>query len=116
MRRCLCFWSEAAGESVLSTCVPDIDFADSHALWALHQSGTFSQLDLRQSKRPLDAIPRTAVSWNTSGSIAFVTDRPKRWEVPYDDVCVLFLPLHQPPLSFLNRMTAIRRARMRGFR
>ena len=69
----------------------DIDFGDSHALWALHQSGTFSQLDLRQSRRPLDAIPRSAISWNTSGSIAFVTDRPKRWEVPYDDVCVLAL-------------------------
>ncbi|EJF60586.1 hypothetical protein DICSQDRAFT_87772 [Dichomitus squalens LYAD-421 SS1] len=72
--------------SAIESGVTDIDFADSHALWALHQSGTFSQLDLRQSKRPLDAIPRTAVSWNTSGSIAFVTDRPKRWEVPYDDV------------------------------
>ncbi|KAM5544402.1 hypothetical protein V8D89_002062 [Ganoderma adspersum] len=66
--------------------VTDIDFADSHALWALHQSGTFSQLDLRQCRKPLDAITRSAVSWNTSGSIAFVTDRPKRWEIPYDDV------------------------------
>ncbi|KAI1785177.1 hypothetical protein LXA43DRAFT_929347 [Ganoderma leucocontextum] len=66
--------------------VTDIDFADSHALWALHQSGTFSQLDLRQCRKPLDAIARSAVSWNTSGSIAFVIDRPKRWEIPYDDV------------------------------
>ncbi|KAI8974589.1 hypothetical protein BD414DRAFT_498136 [Trametes punicea] len=66
--------------------VTDIDFGDSHALWALHQSGTFSQFDLRQSRKPLDAIPRSALSWNTTGSIAFVTDRPKRWEVPYDDV------------------------------
>ncbi|RPD58851.1 hypothetical protein L226DRAFT_493796 [Lentinus tigrinus ALCF2SS1-7] len=66
--------------------VTDIDFADSHALWALHSSGTFSQLDLRQSWRPLDAIPRSAISWNTTGSIAFVADKPKRWEVPYDDI------------------------------
>ncbi|TFK81768.1 hypothetical protein K466DRAFT_501579 [Polyporus arcularius HHB13444] len=66
--------------------VTDIDFADSHALWAVHSSGTFSQLDLRQSRKPLDAIPRSAISWNTTGSIAFVTDKPKRWEVPYDDV------------------------------
>ncbi|KAI0741856.1 hypothetical protein C8Q80DRAFT_1196599 [Daedaleopsis nitida] len=66
--------------------VTDIDFADSHALWALHSSGTFSQLDLRQAHQPLDAIPRSAISWNTSGSIAFVTDRPRRWEVPYDDI------------------------------
>ncbi|KAI9063837.1 hypothetical protein FKP32DRAFT_1571226 [Trametes sanguinea] len=63
-----------------------IDFGDSHALWALHSSGTFSQLDLRQCRKPLDAIPRSAISWNTTGSIAFVTDRPKRWEVPYDDI------------------------------
>ena len=63
----------------------DIDFADSHALWALHSTGTFSQLDLRQSRKPIDAIPRSAVSWNTSGSIAFVSDKPRRWEVPYDD-------------------------------
>ncbi|KAI0628217.1 hypothetical protein C8Q77DRAFT_1150372 [Trametes polyzona] len=66
--------------------VTDIDFGDSHALWALHQSGTFSQLDLRQSRKPIDAVPRSAISWNTSGSIAFVTDRPKRWEIPYDDI------------------------------
>ncbi|KAJ8489981.1 hypothetical protein ONZ51_g2575 [Trametes cubensis] len=66
--------------------VTDIDFGDSHALWALHSSGTFSQLDLRQCRKPLDAIPRAAISWNTTGSIAFVTDRPKRWEVPYDDI------------------------------
>ncbi|KAI0372640.1 WD40 repeat-like protein [Pilatotrama ljubarskyi] len=66
--------------------VTDIDFRDSHALWAVHSSGTFSQLDLRQSRKPLDAIPRSAISWSTSGSIAFVTDRPKRWEVPYDDI------------------------------
>ncbi|PIL25467.1 hypothetical protein GSI_13357 [Ganoderma sinense ZZ0214-1] len=72
--------------SALEGGVTDIDFADSHALWALHQSGTFSQLDLRQCRKPLDAITRSAVSWNTSGSIAFVTDRPRRWEIPYDDV------------------------------
>ncbi|OJT12907.1 hypothetical protein TRAPUB_10538 [Trametes pubescens] len=66
--------------------VTDIEFGDSHSLWAVHQSGTFSQLDLRQSRKPLDAIPRTAISWNTTGAIAFVTDRPKRWEIPYDDI------------------------------
>ncbi|KAH9855271.1 hypothetical protein C2E23DRAFT_774286 [Lenzites betulinus] len=66
--------------------VTDIDFGDSHALWAVHQSGTFSQLDLRQARKPIDAIPRSAISWNSAGPIAFVTDRPKRWEVPYDDV------------------------------
>ncbi|KAI0766904.1 hypothetical protein BD413DRAFT_567976 [Trametes elegans] len=66
--------------------VTDIDFRDSHALWALHSSGMFSQLDLRQSRKPLDSVPRSAISWNTTGSIAFVTDQPKRWEIPYDDI------------------------------
>ncbi|TCD66714.1 hypothetical protein EIP91_001007 [Steccherinum ochraceum] len=66
--------------------VTDVLFTDSHALWAQHYSGTFSQFDLRQSSKPLDAMPRNAVTWNVEGSVAFVTDKPKRWEVPYDDV------------------------------
>ena len=66
----------------------DIDFVDSHALWVLRQSGTFSQLDLRMCVKTLDAVPRAALAWDVSGSLTFVADRPKRWEVPYDDVCV----------------------------
>ncbi|KIP08502.1 hypothetical protein PHLGIDRAFT_34968, partial [Phlebiopsis gigantea 11061_1 CR5-6] len=66
--------------------VTDVAFADSHTIWAQHFSGTFSQLDLRTSTRPVDAIPRTAVSWDAQGCLLFVADRPKRWEVPYDDV------------------------------
>ena len=74
------------GNIACSTSIIDIDFADSHALWTVHSSGTFSQLDLRHCRKPLDAVPRSAISWNTTGSIAFVTDKPKRWEIPYDDV------------------------------
>ncbi|KAH9910400.1 uncharacterized protein BXZ73DRAFT_93801 [Epithele typhae] len=74
------------GGSAAEGSVTDLEFADSHALWALHSSGTFSQLDTRQSRRPIDAIPRSAISWNSTGSIAFVTDKPRRWEIPYDDV------------------------------
>lgn len=66
--------------------VTDIAFADTNTLWAEHFSGTFSQLDLRLSVKTLDAVPRAALSWDIAGSLAFVTDRPKRWEVPYDDV------------------------------
>lgn len=64
----------------------DIVFADGHALWAQHYSGTFSQFDLRQMSKPLDAIPRTAMSWGVTGSLAFLADKPQRWEVPFDDV------------------------------
>jgi hypothetical protein len=46
----------------------------------------FSQIDVREASRPIDAIPRMAASWEASGSLAFVADRKVRWEVPYDDV------------------------------
>jgi SEA/GATOR complex protein SEA2/WDR24 len=64
----------------------DIEFRDSHALWAQHTSGTFAQLDLRNSYRPLDAVPRLAASWAVSDSLAFVTDKKISWEIPYDDM------------------------------
>ena len=64
----------------------DIEFRDSHALWAQHSSGTFAQLDLRNSYRPLDAVPRLAISWAVSGSFAFVADKKAPWEIPYDDM------------------------------
>jgi WD repeat-containing protein 24 len=57
-------------------------------MWAQHSSGTFSQLDLRESVKPLDAIPRLAVAWEPSGTLAFAADRPMKWEIPYDDVYV----------------------------
>lgn len=66
----------------------DVDFGDSHALWAQHTSGMFSQLDLRYCMKPLDMITSTAVTWDVAGSLAFVTDRPKTWEAPYDDAYV----------------------------
>ncbi|CAK5277372.1 unnamed protein product [Mycena citricolor] len=66
--------------------VTDIAFRDSHALWASHSSGMFSQLDLRESIRPIDAIPRSAVAWEASGSLAFAVGSRDQWEVPYDDL------------------------------
>ncbi|CAL1708339.1 unnamed protein product [Somion occarium] len=36
--------------------------------------------------KPLDAVPRVAATWDVSGSLVFVADRPRRWEVPYDDI------------------------------
>jgi hypothetical protein len=74
----VCFLS-----SVVNLNVVDIAFRDSHGLWAQHASGTFSQLDMRESIRPLDAIPRVAATW---GSVAFVADRRKALEAPYDDM------------------------------
>lgn len=69
----------------------DIAFANSHALWAQHSSGTFSQLDVRNSHKPLDAIPRTSVSWEAGGALAFVSGRKGRWEIPFDDMSVFIL-------------------------
>jgi len=74
----------------------DIAFADSHTIWAQHSSGTISQLDIRQSSRPIDAIPRTSVTWEAGGGLAFVSGRRSRWEVPFDDVYVSFCLLVHP--------------------
>ncbi|KZT07377.1 uncharacterized protein LAESUDRAFT_677793 [Laetiporus sulphureus 93-53] len=76
----------AIERSAMEGGVTDVVFGDSHAIWAQYSSGAFAQLDLRQATRPLDAIPRTAMSWTAAGSLAFVTDRPSRWEIPYDDI------------------------------
>ncbi|KAI6155834.1 hypothetical protein BKA82DRAFT_1008041 [Pisolithus tinctorius] len=70
--------------------VTDAVFRDSHAIWAQHSSGTFAQIDLRSSNRPIDAITRVALSWSarhgSDGALTFVTDKAAQWEVPYDDV------------------------------
>ncbi|KAF7294862.1 WD-REPEATS-REGION domain-containing protein [Mycena indigotica] len=43
--------------------VTDIAFRDSHAIWATHASGMFSQIDLRDATKPIDAIPRVSISF-----------------------------------------------------
>ncbi|KAI9508833.1 hypothetical protein F5148DRAFT_1192288 [Russula earlei] len=74
------------GGSAIEGGVTDFEFRDSHALWTQHTSGTFAQLDLRNSYRALDAVPRLAASWAVSHSLAFVADKKVPWEVPYDDI------------------------------
>lgn len=64
----------------------DMTFADSHALWVQHPSGAFSQMDLRYCDKPLDSVPRTALTWTPTGSLTFVSDNVEQWEIPYDDV------------------------------
>lgn len=66
----------------------DLHFRDSHALWTQNSSGAFTQLDLREATKPIDAIPRVATTWDATGSLGFVVDdsASNRWEVPYDDV------------------------------
>ncbi|THV00375.1 hypothetical protein K435DRAFT_854840 [Dendrothele bispora CBS 962.96] len=72
--------------SVVDGGCTDIAFGDSHAIWAQHYSGMFSQIDLRDTTKPIDAIPRTTVAWEASGSVTFVADTQREWEVPYDDL------------------------------
>ena len=64
----------------------DLAFTDSHAIWAQHASGAFSQIDLRDATKPIDAIPRVAATWEATGSLAFVAERKDLWEIPYDDL------------------------------
>ncbi|KAH8118718.1 WD40 repeat-like protein [Phellopilus nigrolimitatus] len=66
--------------------VSDMTFTDSHALWVQHPSGAFSQMDLRYCDKPIDSVPRSALTWTPTGSLTFVNDSPDRWEVPYDDI------------------------------
>ncbi|KAL5487631.1 RTC1 [Sanghuangporus weigelae] len=66
--------------------VSDMTFADSHDIWVQHPSGAFSQMDLRYCDKPLDSVPRTALTWTPTGSLTFVSDNVGQWEIPYDDV------------------------------
>ena len=68
--------------------VVDIAFGDAYTIWTQHASGSFSQFDLRQATRPLDAIPRMSATWDVSGSMVFVADKPSKFELPFDDMCV----------------------------
>ncbi|KAK2464502.1 hypothetical protein APHAL10511_003481 [Amanita phalloides] len=70
-----------------------VDFADSHAIWALQASGTFSQFDLRDASKPSASVPRVALTWEVSGSFTFVSDRKCRNEIPYDDIRPEIKPL-----------------------
>ncbi|KIK71396.1 hypothetical protein GYMLUDRAFT_66603 [Collybiopsis luxurians FD-317 M1] len=73
-------------ESAIEGGCTDIAFGDQHTLWAQHGSGTFSQLDLREVTRPIDAIPRVTLTSEASGSLTFLTSSESRWEIPYDDI------------------------------
>ncbi|KAF8581844.1 hypothetical protein K439DRAFT_1392321, partial [Ramaria rubella] len=66
--------------------ITDIAFSDSHKLWAQHANGTFAQHDLREATRPLDAIPRVALSFAACGALAFVANKQPAVEIPFDDV------------------------------
>ena len=65
----------------------DLAFGDPDVVWAQHSSGTFSQIDLRDCTKLLDVVPSKAVTWEASGSLAFVARRKEDpWQIPYDDV------------------------------
>ncbi|KAL0060378.1 SEA (Seh1-associated) complex subunit [Marasmius tenuissimus] len=65
----------------------DICFGDDpHVVWGQHYSGMFSQIDLRDATRPIDAVQRVAVGWEAGGGLTFVAGRKEDDEVPYDDV------------------------------
>lgn len=69
----------------LTGTLADIAFKDSQTLWAQHSSGLFSQFDVRDARAPLDAIPRVAATWEVTGSLTFVADKPSATELPFDD-------------------------------
>ncbi|CAE6433891.1 unnamed protein product [Rhizoctonia solani] len=60
--------------------------APGSALWVAYTSGIFAQHDARNVYRPLDSIPRSGVTWETRGVVAFAVDSIERGEIPFDDV------------------------------
>ncbi|EAU84127.2 hypothetical protein CC1G_08668 [Coprinopsis cinerea okayama7 len=72
--------------SSLEGSISDIAFGDSDALWAQHSSGTFSQFDLRETSKPIDAINRVVTTWDPTGCVTFVTENKVVAEPPYDDL------------------------------
>ncbi|KAE9395915.1 hypothetical protein BT96DRAFT_966607 [Gymnopus androsaceus JB14] len=64
----------------------DVAFGDEGSLWTQHSSGMFSQIDLRDATRPIDAMPRVSLTSDPSGSLTFVSGSASRWEIPYDDI------------------------------
>ncbi|KAF8067048.1 hypothetical protein FPV67DRAFT_1497690 [Lyophyllum atratum] len=72
----------SAGEGA----VTDLVFNNSDVIWTQHSSGTFSQTDLRNCTKPLDAITRAAATWEASGTLTFVADVEAKWQIPYDDI------------------------------
>lgn len=80
--------------------VTDIEFSDPYTLLAQNTNGTFTQLDMRDISKPIDAVSRMATCWTPQGGIGFVLDRSSSWEVPYDDMYVAS-PGLLPSLIFL---------------
>ncbi|KIJ44118.1 hypothetical protein M422DRAFT_67733 [Sphaerobolus stellatus SS14] len=66
--------------------ITDFAFSGSHKIWSLHVNGSFAQYDLRESVKPLDAIPRVSTSWSAWGDMAFVANQTPEVELPYDDI------------------------------
>ncbi|KAF6744343.1 hypothetical protein DFP72DRAFT_929836 [Ephemerocybe angulata] len=65
--------------------IADMAFHDSHSVWAQYSSGSFAQLDLRESTKPIVSINRVAATWDVAGSLTFVANKPSRFDPPYDD-------------------------------
>ncbi|CUA76407.1 WD repeat-containing protein 59 [Rhizoctonia solani] len=60
--------------------------APGSTLWVAYNSGTFAQHDARNVFRPLDSIPRSGLTWESRGVVAFAVDSIERGEIPFDDV------------------------------
>ncbi|KZT53225.1 WD40 repeat-like protein [Calocera cornea HHB12733] len=55
------------------------------ALLATYHNSYVVQHDLRHHTRPIDALSRTALSWDGSGRMAFATEERTEGEVPFDE-------------------------------
>ncbi|KIM22660.1 hypothetical protein M408DRAFT_332845, partial [Serendipita vermifera MAFF 305830] len=82
-------WAIDAGDGPAT----DLSVHSSDAIHLLYKSGAFMQHDLREAARPLDLVPRHALSWTADDTLFFVADKPRKWDPPYDDLHPTVAPL-----------------------
>lgn len=66
--------------------IMDLAWEDKDTLATCHSNGSFVLHDARRHFRPLDTLPRQALSWNAQGDLTLAVDRFMAGEVPFDDI------------------------------
>lgn len=66
--------------------IVDAAWQDGDGLVTCYSNGALVQHDLRKRFRPLDTMPRQAISWNAQGEVTLIVDRFLTGEIPFDDL------------------------------
>lgn len=76
-----------SSERVLRLRCVDATWGSPESIWAVYGNGSLIQHDIRESYRPLDNIPRGALSWEPTGGVVFAGNDEgyDPGQVPFDD-------------------------------